>query len=315
MTRIIRDLNVAAEEIIKGNVVGLPTETVYGLGANALDGNAVLKIFETKDRPFFNPLIVHVSGIEDFVKYGEDIPEKLYDLAGLYSPGPITYIVKKKILIPDIVTAGLNSVALRIPAHQMFREVLQRSDVPIAAPSANRSGKISPTSAEDVLKELEGKIDYILDGGKCGIGIESTVINFADGDPEILRTGSISKTEIENIIGKTSDKRNGKVISPGQSKSHYAPVTPLYIVNEFTDADEIKDKKTGVLDFSGYSDLEEIAVNLYSDIRKLDQMNFDIIVCRKVDQQGIGIAINDRLERASVGEIKFIDQKLKVILK
>lgn len=312
MTKVIKDIDIAADEIIKGNVIGLPTETVYGLGANALNENAVLKIFETKERPLFNPLIVHVSGIGEFEKYGVDIPDEVYNLAEKFSPGPITYIVKKNKIIPDIVSAGLDCVALRIPSHKMFREVLFRSETPIAAPSANRSGNISPTSAEDVLSELEGKINYILDGGNCEIGIESTVMSFVGDEVKILRHGAVTKNEIENITGKIRDGINGKIISPGQSKNHYAPVTPLYIVQDFENLQKIKEKRIGVLDFSCYRNMTEIALNLYSDMRKLDTGKFDLIICRKVKEQGLGIAINDRLQRASRGEMKLIDHELKV---
>ncbi len=315
MTKIIKDIDIAADEIIKGNVIGLPTETVYGLGANALNENAVLKIFETKERPLFNPLIVHVSVIGELEKYGVDIPDEVYNLAEKFSPGPITYIVRKNKIIPDIVSAGLECIALRIPSHKMFREVLFRSEMPIAAPSANRSGKISPTSARDVLSELEGKIKYILDGGNCEIGIESTVMSFVGDEVKILRHGAVTKKEIEKVTGKILDGMNGKIISPGQSKNHYAPVTPLYIVQDFENLEKIKEKRIGVLDFSCYRNNREIALNLYSDMRKLDTEKFDLIICRKVKEQGLGIAINDRLQRASLGEMKFIDHELKVAAK
>ncbi|MEO8664157.1 MAG: L-threonylcarbamoyladenylate synthase [Ignavibacteria bacterium] len=313
MTRIIKDIDTAVKEIMNGNVIGLPTETVYGLAANALNENAVMKIFETKDRPRFNPLIVHVSGTDAFEMYGENIPDDVYSLAEKFSPGPIAYIVKKKKVIPDITTAGNDSVALRIPSHEMFREVLLKSGVPLAAPSANRSGKISPTSAEDVLSELEGKINYILDGGRCEVGIESTVISFIDGEARILRYGAVTKKEIEDVIGKTVHGNSGKLVSPGQLKSHYAPMTPLYILDDPTELKNIKDNKMGVLDFSVYNNVKEIALNLYSDLSKLDKMNYDIIVCSKVDDEGLGIAINDRLERASSGKVKFEDNEIKII--
>ncbi len=295
---------------MNGNIVGLPTETVYGLGANALDENAVLKIYETKDRPKFNPIIVHIYNKEDLEKYAAEIPDEVYKLAEKFSPGPVTYVLKKKNNIPDIVTAGNDSVGLRIPSHKIFREVLKETSLPIAAPSANRSGKISPTSAEDVLKELDGKINYILDGGRCDIGIESTVISFIDNEIKILRHGFVTKEEIEEVIGKvveSNENNTDKITSPGLLKNHYAPSTPLYIVDDFEILKEYENKNTGVLDFGIYNDNKEIALNLFSDLRKLDEKNFDFIVCKKVKDEGLGIAINDRLERASLGHLKLFN--------
>ncbi|MBK8550848.1 MAG: threonylcarbamoyl-AMP synthase [Ignavibacteria bacterium] len=298
MTKIIKDIDLAVKEIHEGNVIGLPTETVYGLGANALNENAVIKIYETKDRPKFNPVIVHVRDVADFEKYAIDIPDEVYKLADKFSPGPVTFVLKKNNIIQDIVTAGNDSVGLRIPSHNIFREVLKETGLPIAAPSANKAGKISPTSADDVLSELRGKINYILDGGKCEIGIESTIISFLNGDVNILRHGFITKEDIEKVTGKVTDDKTGKILSPGLLKVHYAPKTPLYRVNNFDEVKDIKDKKIGYLDFSKYADYKEIAVHLFSDLRDLDRQKLDFIVYKKVENKGIGIAINDRLERA-----------------
>ena len=299
MTIITQDIYKAAEEIKSGNVIGLPTETVYGLGADALNEKAVLKIYETKERPVFNPVIVHVYDINELEKYAENIPDEAYKLSEKFSPGPLTFVLKKKKIIPDIVTSGNDSVGLRIPSHKLFREVLKETKLPIAAPSANRSGRISPTSAEDVLSELEGRINYILDGGTCEIGIESTIISFLDEDVKILRHGFITKEDIEKVIGKTSENVSGKIISPGLLKSHYAPMTPLHCVDDFEKIKIASDKNIGILDFSKYNDFREIALNLFSDLRKLDNQNYDLIVWKKLDDEGIGIAINDRLTRAS----------------
>lgn len=299
MTIITKDIYKAAEEIKSGNVIGLPTETVYGLGADALNEKAVLKIYETKERPVFNPVIVHVYDINELEKYAENIPDEAYKLSEKFSPGPLTFVLKKKKIIPDIVTSGNDSVGLRIPSHKLFREVLKETKLPIAAPSANRSGRISPTSAEDVLSELEGRINYILDGGTCEIGIESTIISFLDEDVKILRHGFITKEDIEKVIGKTSENVSGKIISPGLLKSHYAPMTPLHCVDDFEKIKIASDKNIGILDFSKYNDFREIALNLFSDLRKLDNQNYDLIVWKKLDDEGIGIAINDRLTRAS----------------
>lgn len=299
MTLITKDIDTAVKELLSGNVVGLPTETVYGLGADALNEKAVLKIYETKERPAFNPVIVHVYDIENLGDYAISIPDEAYKLAEKFSPGPLTFIFKKGNKIPDIVTAGNDSVGLRIPSHPVFREVLKETNLPVAAPSANRAGRISPTSAEDVMSELKDRINFILDGGKCRIGIESTIISFTGEYPEILRHGFVTKEDIENVIGKTKEYHSGKIISPGQLKSHYAPSTPLLCEDDLANVD-VSDKKTGLLDFSKYSDYKEIALNLFSDLRKLDEQNYDIILWKKLKDEGLGIAINDRLSRASV---------------
>ena len=221
MTQITKNIETAVEELINGQVVALPTETVYGLSANALVADSVLKIFEIKKRPQFNPLIVHVSNVTELEKYALNIPDDVYALAEKFSPGPITFVLKKKKIIRDVVTSGLDSVALRIPSHPMFREVLQISEIPLAAPSANMFGRISPTTAKEVMKELEGKVNYVLDGGKCKVGIESTVISFLDDRIKILRPGFITKENIENIIGKKVFRgKNTDITSPGLLKFH-----------------------------------------------------------------------------------------------
>lgn len=301
MTKIIKNTDTAVRELLSGNIVALPTETVYGLGANALNAEAVVKIYEAKQRPRFNPVIVHVTDADEFEKYAEEIPQAVYKLAEKFSPGPISYVLKKRKIIPDMVTAGNDSVALRIPSHGLFQKVLMEAGVPVCAPSANRFGKISPTSAEEVLKELDGRINFILDGGKCSIGIESTVVSFIDEEIRILRHGFITKEEIEKVTGKTAGSKPDKLISPGMMKVHYAPNTPLYFVNGFEEVKKFKDKRIGVLNFSKYRDNREIALNLFSDLRILDEMNFDFIVCKKTEDEGLGMAINERLEKAASG--------------
>jgi len=326
-TKIINSVEIASDEITKGNVVGLPTETVYGLGADALNEDAVLKIYETKKRPDFNPLIVHVSCIDDFEKYASYIPADVYKLPDFFSPGPITFILKKKSLIPDIVTAGLDTVAIRIPSHELFKYVLKLSKKPIAAPSANMFGRISPTTADDVLKELKGKIHYILDGGKSTVGIESTVLSFADGRITILRHGYITKEDVEKVVGRTvydydEKESEGKIVSPGLLKSHYAPMTPLYLAEHTFDLkrliDELDDEKIegltkdsiGIMDFSVYDSFRDVSKNLFSDLRMLDERNYKMLFASKVKNLKLGRAINDRLEKASVGTIKNEGKKI-----
>ncbi|MBS1517778.1 MAG: threonylcarbamoyl-AMP synthase [Bacteroidetes bacterium] len=313
MTKITGDTDIIVSELLKGNIAALPTETVYGLGANALNEDAVLKIFETKERPAFNPLIVHVYEVDELKKYSSDIPEKVYDLAEIFCPGPLTFVLKKKNIIPDIVTAGNDSVGLRIPSHNLFREVLRSSGLPLAAPSANRSGKISPTTAGEVLSELDGRIDFILDGGKCAVGIESTVISFLNNEIKILRHGIITKEEIEKITGKISDSEDSVPLSPGMLKIHYAPSTPLYKCADPAKAAERTGLKTGILDPGKYSDLREAAFHLFSDLRKLDESGFEMLLYSEAENSGIGVAINDRLKRAGSGEIVFTGNSFKII--
>lgn len=316
MTRITKDPVIAAEEILKGNIVAIPTETVYGLGANGLNPEAVLKIYEIKKRPLFNPLILHVDSIEKMKKYARNIPKDILKLAERFSPGPITFVVRKKSVIPDIVTAGFSTVAIRIPSHKMIQEVLRLTGIPIAAPSANIFGRTSPTTAREVLEELKGKISYILDGGKCSVGIESTIVGFFDNKVKILRPGYITRRQIENVLKKKVElvfKVQGKVVSPGQLKSHYAPTTKLYICEDISLFQNRKD--IGVLDFNEYNSLKEIALNLFSAIRRLDRKGYKFIVSELVQDRGVGEAINDRLLRASSGFIKVNKGKFRFVEK
>jgi L-threonylcarbamoyladenylate synthase len=314
MTEITKNVDIIVKEIMDGNVAAIPTETVYGLGANALNENAVVKIYEIKERPAFNPLIVHIFGMENIYKYADDVPEKAMKLMECFSPGPISYVLKKKDVIPDIVTAGRDTVAVRFPWHPMFIEVLKQIDVPVSAPSANKSGRISPTSAEDVMRELNGKIGYILDGGRCTIGIESTVVSFDNEDVSLLRPGYITKEEIEGVVGKINedlpDSGSGR-ISPGLLKHHYAPATDLYLTDNPQKIMDLSDGKAAFLDFGKYRDAKEIAVNLFSDIIDLDERGYEFIVAAKVENSGLGLAINDRLEKASSGYVNAVARKLK----
>ncbi|CAN5595388.1 L-threonylcarbamoyladenylate synthase [soil metagenome] len=329
-TKVITDPVAAAKEITDGNIVALPTETVYGLGASALYADAVLKIFNAKERPLFNPLIVHIYSKDEFSKYAENIPESAYKLIDKFSPGPITYVFQRRNpendIIPQIVSSGLSSIALRLPSHSLFREVLKISGQPICAPSANRFGKISPVSATDVLKELDGKIRYILDGGKCSVGIESTVISFFNEVPEILRPGAITAESIMSVIGEIKQPIEEEIShSPGMLKDHYAPNKELLIINKINEeiTDEAKrnkiknipDGKPGILVLSGYSDLNKAAIDLFSKLRELDESDLDYLIAESVPDTGIGIAINDRLKKAASGSIQNINGELKVIPK
>ena len=317
MTKITKNTGLVIEELSKGNPVALPTETVYGLAANSLNPDAVLKIFQVKRRPHFDPLIVHISDITEINKYAKNIPDEVYKIADKYSPGPITYVIQKKKIIHDLVTSGLNTVAIRIPSHPLFLKILKELKFPLAAPSANLFGRISPTSAVEVLKELDGKINYILDGGKCKIGIESTILGFYDGEIIILRPGYITKSMIEKITDKKIliRKQKGNINSPGLLKNHYAPRTPLYYIEGEINNKILKLYNAGFFDISKFKSLNNLASNLFSEIRKLDEKNFDFIMMERVINDGIGFAINDRLGKASTGSIRFEENKITFITK
>ncbi len=318
VAQIGNDINKAGELLKKGECVGIPTETVYGLAANALNVNACLKIFKIKERPSFDPLIVHVSGIDDIEKYVEELPEKARILFEHFSPGPLTIVLKKKALIPDIVTSGLDSVGIRIPNHPLTLELLKNIRFPIAAPSANPFGYISPTTAIHVNNQLGSKINYILDGGNCNVGIESTIIGFNGNKPCVLRLGGLSLEKIEAVIGKVnfSLNENSNPKAPGQMDTHYAPRKNLYLLprEEFLSKIEYstdklfiaftkecqKVNKGNVLMLSENEDLDEAAYNLFSVLRKADESTSAEIIAELVPDNGLGLAINDRLRRASV---------------
>jgi L-threonylcarbamoyladenylate synthase len=304
----------AAEEIKKGNIVAFPTETVYGLGADALNPIAVSKIFEAKNRPAFNPLIVHLcehSQIFDVCSYTD---ERIDKLIKKFWPGPLTIVLPKKDIIPDIVTAGHETVAVRMPAHKVALELIARSGSPVAAPSANTFGFLSPTSAVHVNKQLEGKVEIILDGGESDVGVESTIIELIGDKFKLLRPGGLAKEDIEAITGSL-EKVEGVVESPtapGQLLHHYAPNVPIKFIDEI-EPDDIKGKKVcglffrkvdNRIDFSSVrvlspsGDLHEAAANLFKYMHELEQENPDIILAETLEEAGLGIAIMDRLEKA-----------------
>jgi L-threonylcarbamoyladenylate synthase len=228
------ELNVAKEFLIKGELVAIPTETVYGLAGNALNEKAVLSIFEVKNRPAFDPLIIHTDSIDKVKEYVSVFPEKAQRLAEQFWPGPLTLLLPKKQIIPDLVTSGLDTVAVRIPKHPQLLELLAELSFPLAAPSANPFGYISPTNAEHVNQQLGDKIPYILDGGECEVGIESTIIGFEADDTVVYRLGGLAVEDIEKLVGpvmlmphSTSDPK-----APGMLKSHYAPRKPLYFAKK-----------------------------------------------------------------------------------
>ena len=296
--------------------MGIPTETVYGLAAHALDADAVVRIFEAKERPSFNPLIVHVHDSSQFEKYAVQVPDRIYNLAEKFSPGPITFILPRKSLIPDIVVSGGDTVALRIPNHPLTLELLSVSGMPLAAPSANPFGYISPVTAAHVKEQLEGKLPYVLDGGTCSVGLESTVVSFFQDELIVHRLGGITLEDLKKVEPRLRTDLNlsSNPISPGQLKSHYAPRIPMILGDIPTLMKLHESKRCAVLSFqqsystpnlvssevlSSSGDLHEAARNLFAAMRRLDATASDLILAEEAPNNGIGMAINDRLKRAA----------------
>ena len=312
------NIQIAYNLLTNNKLVAIPTETVYGLAANAFNADAVLKIYQTKNRPQFNPLIIHSNAIERFENWGLTIPSEVKILAKHFWPGPITFIIPANNNIPEIVTAGTGAVAIRVPNHHLTLKLLEKLDFPLAAPSANPSGFISPTSPQHVAYQLGNKVDYILDGGNCIVGVESTIISFLENEPKILRYGGLAVEEIELILGKKllSVNENDKIVAPGMLLKHYAPNHPLFLVNNIEDAIKNENKnRVGVISFyqsfhdipsehqfvlSHTKDLNEAAKNLFSFMHQIDKLNIDKIFAEKLPSTGLGYAINDRLKRASI---------------
>lgn len=308
---ISTDIHLAAQFIKEGKLVAFPTETVYGLGADALNPIAVAKIFEIKERPSFDPLIVHIAKIGDLELLTAKIDERVYKLAEKFWPGPLTIILPKAKIVPDIVTSGLSTVGIRMPSNEIALNLILASGCPIAAPSANKFGRISPTKAEHVKKQLPD-IDFILDGGRTTVGIESTIIHFTDYGFQILRNGIITQEEIEKYIPFDKQTTIPNISAPGMLESHYSPRKPLFIAYENLNLKTDKNRAgiisfTGTLDY-GYkkvirvsmnNDLREYAVNMFAAMHSLeDDDEIDIIVAEPVQKIGIGKAIMDRLVKA-----------------
>ncbi len=309
-TEIGKNIVIASSLLSQGRIVAIPTETVYGLAANALDPVAVATIFEVKNRPFFDPLIVHCPSADRIADYVESIPFWANQLFEQFSPGPLTIVLKKKSIIPDIVTAGLDTVGIRIPNHPLTLELLAKLDFPLAAPSANPFGYVSPTTANHVFEQLGGKIPYIIDGGSCTVGVESTIITEVMGKPTVLRLGGTSIETIEEVIGKVDiQTSSSKPSAPGMLDSHYAPKRKVMLGRPDKSSDtagfigfqneiaSIAKEHQRILSPSG--DLNEAARNIFSVLRELDAMNVDIIYAELLPEVGLGRAVNDRLKRAA----------------
>ena len=314
--KIGKDLDTAASILTSGGLVSIPTETVYGLAANALNQYAVAKIFTAKNRPEFDPLIIHVSDIEQISKYTEKIDERLQILANQFMPGPLTLLLNKKEIISDLVTAGLPRVAIRIPDHPLTKELLSMLDFPLAAPSANPFGYISPTSAAHVFRQLENQVDYILDGGECQVGVESTIIGIEDQEITVYRKGGLAIEEIEKLVGPVivKDHSESNPGAPGMLKSHYSPGKRMTLTTMEADPIIPIGKNIGCLRFKNYmggideknqlilspkGNYEEAARNLFAYMRLLDEKEVDEIIAELLPEEGLGRAINDRLRRAA----------------
>lgn len=314
MAEISKNIEIAIQILNKNKVVAIPTETVYGLAGNALQIDAISTIFEVKNRPTFDPLICHTFSIFEIEKYVEILPKIAYDLLEKFAPGPITILLPKKKCIPDLITSGLPNVAFRIPNHPITLELLQNLNYPLAAPSANPFGYISPTSAQHVQNQLGNKIPFILDGGLCNIGLESTIVGFDENEkPKIVRLGGLSIDDIEKITGKLIiQNSSSKPAAPGMLESHYAPKKEIKIGNIKELINKYLNNKIGILSFSNsYSEsnknqyilstnenVTEAAKNLFSYLRALDESDCEIILTEFVPNIGLGFAINDRLKRA-----------------
>jgi L-threonylcarbamoyladenylate synthase len=334
MTKILpanqQSISAAAQTILSGGLVAFPTETVYGLGANALDAAAVEKIFSAKGRPSADPLIVHISGLDQINRVVRTLSPLAKTLAEAFWPGPLTLILPKHSSVPGLVTSGLENVAVRIPNHPVALALIQASGTPIAAPSANRFGHTSPTTARHVFQDLDGFVDIILDGGPTSIGVESTVLDLSTSPARILRPGGVTREMLESLIGPVTLFENLKrkykgLPSPGMLKKHYAPRAEMILFKGEQAGDLLADyvtkqttmgKRTGALvateEAAGLerlgtvvfrlgpqADLAGIARRIYAGMRWLDDQKVDVIVCRDFGEGGLGLAIRDRLSRAA----------------
>lgn len=307
-----KQIEYAAKIIKSGGLVAFPTETVYGLGADALNPVAVAKIFAEKERPTFDPLIIHVGSITDIDRYTLPQNEYPYLLAKVFWPGPLTMVLNKKTMIPDIVTSGLPTVGIRMPDNEIALSLIRTAERPIAAPSANKFGRISPTTANHVRKQLPD-LPCILDGGHTQIGIESTVVTFNDDGFIILRQGFITESDLLKIVPKSQKgvQKSHRLESPGMLNSHYSPRKPLFILGE--QMPEINKTKAALISFTGKNsegykfveslsqnqDLKEASVNLFRIMHQFEDADIEYIVAEPVPLEGIGIAIMDKLHKAA----------------
>lgn len=306
-----RSIEIAANYIRQGKLVAFPTETVYGLGANAFNPRAVAKIFELKERPFFDPLIVHIAQLSQLETLVATKDERVFRLAKKFWPGPLTLVLPKSKLVPEIVSSGLPTVAIRMPANDIALELILKSDCPIAAPSANKFGRISPTCAAHVRKQL-ANVDYIIDGGKTTVGIESSIIQLTDVGFQMLRNGVITQEDLETILPLDKTDQLEDTSAPGMMKSHYSPEKKFLIA--YHNSLSLDKSKAGFISFSGQlekgyrkvvrvsenKDLKDYAVNMFEAMHTFeDDKDIELIVAEAIEEIGIGKAIMDRLKKAA----------------
>lgn len=309
-----QSVSTARQLLLQGKLVAIPTETVYGLAGNALEPDVVASIFEVKGRPRFDPLIVHVASWEKALTYIQDVPHTAGILARNFWPGPLTLLLPRRPVIPDLVTSGLDRVGLRCPDHPLTRELLEQLPFPLAAPSANPFGYVSPTTAEHVQLRLGRRIPYILDGGPCRVGIESTIVGWEGEQTVVYRLGGVSVEQLESVTGPAVVRTHSssQPQAPGQLQSHYAPAKAFYLGNIESLLSRLKLRNPGILCFkeapyphpnclvlSPSGDLHEAARNLFGMLRELDHRDVDGVVAEEVPNHGLGRAINDRLRRAA----------------
>ena len=321
------DTQVAAKILREGGLVAIPTETVYGLAANALDENAVRKIFVAKGRPSDNPLIVHISKVEEIEALVRDFPPEAQRLAEAFWPGPLTIILKKSDAIPDVISGGLDTVAIRLPAHPVAREIIEVAGCPLAAPSANLSGSPSPTKASHVIDDLSGKIDAIVDAGACSVGLESTVISLCTRVPRVLRPGAVTVEQLRKLLGNVEIdaavlsqlEKNATPTSPGMKYKHYAPRAKVVIINGSREQyinyvnthgdskvaalcyeEDATDIAVPTVTYGSEADPSAQATMLFDALRECDELTeADLIYARCPSQRGVGLAVYNRLLRAA----------------
>ena len=322
-----RDVDRAAAILRAGGLVGIPTETVYGLGANGLDPDAVAHIFQAKGRPQDNPLILHIPSADHLERYCEKIPDRAYALAEAYWPGPLTMILWRKPIVPDVVTAGLDTVGMRCPSHPVCRAILEAADVPVAAPSGNTSGRPSPTTAAHMWEDMDGKIDAIVDGGPCSVGVESTIVDLTETPPRLLRPGGITLEQLENVLGEVAvDPAVTRLMgagerprAPGMKYRHYAPRAPVTVVAGAPQKSAAyiaahAGREDGVICFDEFAflftgqeveklgpaaDKGEQARHIFDALRAFDHTRVKAIWAQCPDPSGLGLAITNRLNKAA----------------
>lgn len=314
MAVISAHIDLAVKHLKANDLVAIPTETVYGLAGNALRETSISKIFEVKRRPKFDPLIAHIGDLPMLEKLVFEVPEKARQLADQFWPGPLTLLLPKRKQVPDLLTSGSDRVAVRMPDHPLTLDLLQQLDFPLAAPSANPFGYVSPTTAQHVEDQLGRDIPYILDGGPCTIGLESSIIGFEGEETIVYRLGGLPVEAIEQVTGpvKINLNKSSNPQAPGMLKSHYSPGKPVLLGQIDSLIKEHEDRRVGIIAFdqkhgnfpqvtlSSTGNMQEAAANLFKALRDLDTDSIDVILAEKVPDHGLGKAINDRLERAAV---------------